>query len=36
VSTVTVKEVRESWKTPAVMGALAIVVLLFFGILGKS
>ena len=29
------KEVRESWKTPAVMGSLATVVLVFFGILGK-
>jgi simple sugar transport system permease protein len=29
------KEVRESWKTPAVMGSLAMVVLVFFGILGK-
>jgi len=29
------KEVRESWKTPAVMGTLAMVVLVFFGILGK-
>ena len=36
MSTVAVKEVRESWKTPAVMGALAIVVLGFFGVLGKS
>ena len=29
------KEVRESWKTPVVMGSLAMVVLVFFGILGK-
>jgi general nucleoside transport system permease protein len=29
------KEIRESWKTPAVMGSLAAVVLVFFGILGK-
>jgi simple sugar transport system permease protein len=29
------KEVRESWKTPAVMGSLGLVVLVFFGILGK-
>ena len=29
------KEVRESWKTPAVMGSIATVVLVFFGILGK-
>jgi simple sugar transport system permease protein len=32
----TVKEVRESWKTPAVMGSLATIVLVFFGILGKT
>jgi ABC-type uncharacterized transport system permease subunit len=30
------KEVRESWKTPTVMGSLAVVVLVFFGILGKA
>lgn len=30
------KEIRESWKTPVVMGSLAAVVLVFFGILGKS
>jgi len=30
------KEVRESWKTPAVMGVLAAAVLVFFGILGKT
>jgi simple sugar transport system permease protein len=35
MSTETKKEVRESWKTPAVMGTLASVVLVFFGILGK-
>jgi general nucleoside transport system permease protein len=29
------KEIRESWKTPAVMGSLAAVVLVFFGLLGK-
>ena len=29
------KEIRESWKTPAVMGSLAVVVLVFFGLLGK-
>ena len=29
------KEIRESWKTPVVMGSLAAVVLVFFGILGK-
>ena len=36
MSPTTVKEVRESWKTPAVMGSLATVVLVFFGILGKT
>ena len=35
MSAETKKEVRESWKTPAVMGALAATVLVFFGILGK-
>jgi general nucleoside transport system permease protein len=35
MSTETKKEVRESWKTPAVMGALSATVLVFFGILGK-
>ena len=30
------KEVRESWKTPSVMGAIALIILLFFGILGKK
>ena len=35
MSTETKKEIRESWKTPAVMGSLAAVVLVFFGILGK-
>ena len=35
MSTETKKEVRESWKTPVVMGSLASVVLVFFGILGK-
>lgn len=34
--TTTVKEVKESWKTPTVMGVLALVVLVFFGLLGKS
>lgn len=29
------KEVRESWKTPAIMGSIALVVLVFFGILGR-
>ena len=36
MSTETKKETRESWKTPIVMGSLAAVVLVFFGILGKS
>jgi len=36
VGATTVKEVRESWKTPAVMGSLATIVLVFFGILGKT
>jgi ABC-type uncharacterized transport system permease subunit len=36
MSTTTIKEVRESWKTPAVMGSLATIVLVFFGILGKT
>jgi general nucleoside transport system permease protein len=31
----TKKEVRESWKTPTVMGSIAAVILIFFGILGK-
>jgi ABC-type uncharacterized transport system permease subunit len=35
MSTEIKKEIRESWKTPAVMGTLASVVLVFFGILGK-
>ena len=35
MSTETKKETRESWKTPTVMGSLATVVLVFFGILGK-
>jgi len=35
MSTATKKETRESWKTPTVMGSLAAVVLVFFGILGK-
>jgi simple sugar transport system permease protein len=32
----TKKEVRESWKTPTVMGSIAAVILVFFGILGRS
>ena len=35
MSTETKKETRESWKTPVVMGTLAVVILVFFGILGK-
>jgi ABC-type uncharacterized transport system permease subunit len=35
MSTETKKETRESWKTPTVMGTLAVVILVFFGILGK-
>ena len=35
MSSETKKETRESWKTPIVMGSLAAVVLVFFGILGK-
>ena len=29
------KEVRESWKTPIIMGLIAIVIFVFFGILGR-
>jgi general nucleoside transport system permease protein len=29
------KEVRESWKTPSVMGSVALVIFVFFGILGR-
>jgi simple sugar transport system permease protein len=29
------KEVRESWKTPAMMGSIALVVFVFFGIFGR-
>jgi general nucleoside transport system permease protein len=35
MSTETKKETRESWKTPTVMGSIAAVVLVFFGMLGK-
>jgi simple sugar transport system permease protein len=35
MSTETKKETRESWKTPTVMASLAVVILVFFGILGK-
>ena len=36
MSTQAMKETRETWKTPAVMGSLAAVILVFFGVLGKS
>ena len=36
MSTPAVKEIRESWKTPIVMGSIASVILVFFGILGKQ
>jgi simple sugar transport system permease protein len=36
MATETKKEVRESWKTPTVMGSIAAVIFVFFGILGKS
>ena len=29
-------EVRESWKSPVVMGSIALIVLTFFGVLGRS
>jgi simple sugar transport system permease protein len=29
------KEIKESWKTPSVMGSVAIIILVFFGIAGK-
>jgi general nucleoside transport system permease protein len=35
MSAETKKEVRESWKAPAVMGSIAVLVLVFFGLLGK-
>jgi len=35
VSAVMKKEVKESWKTPAIMGSIALVVFLFLGILGR-
>ena len=35
MATETKKDVRESWKTPSVMGSIAAVILIFFGILGK-
>jgi simple sugar transport system permease protein len=36
MATETKKEVSESWKAPSVMGSIAAVILIFFGILGKS
>ena len=33
--TIAVKEIKESWKTPAVMGSVAIIIFVFFGIAGK-
>lgn len=30
------KETKESWKTPAVMGSVALVIFVFFGLLGKQ
>jgi simple sugar transport system permease protein len=35
MATAIVKEVRESWKTPSVMGSVALVIFVFFGILGR-
>jgi general nucleoside transport system permease protein len=35
MATEVAKEVRESWKTPSVMGAVALVIFVFFGILGR-
>jgi len=35
VSAVMKKEVKESWKTPAIMGSIALVVFVFLGILGR-
>ena len=35
MSEVAKKEVRESWKTPAIMGSIALVVFVFFGIFGR-
>jgi ABC-type uncharacterized transport system permease subunit len=35
VSEVAKKEVRESWKTPAIMGSIALVIFVFFGIFGR-
>jgi simple sugar transport system permease protein len=33
--TIAVKEVKESWKTPAVMSSVAIIIFVFFGLIGK-
>jgi ABC-type uncharacterized transport system permease subunit len=33
--TVATKQTKESWKTPSVMGSVALVIFLFFGIFGK-
>jgi len=35
VSAVVNKEVKESWKTPAIMGSIATVIFVFFGVLGR-
>jgi len=35
MATEVAKEVRESWKTPSVMGVVALVIFIFFGILGR-
>ena len=35
MATQVAKEVKESWKTPSVMGSVALVILVFFGILGR-
>lgn len=33
--TIAIKEVRESWKTPSVMGSIALIILFFFGVFGS-
>ena len=35
MSEVVKKEVRESWKTPSIMGSIALVIFVFFGIFGR-
>ncbi|MEN9955054.1 MAG: hypothetical protein RLZZ41_718 [Actinomycetota bacterium] len=35
MATEVAKEVRESWKTPSVMGAVALIIFVFFGVLGR-